>query len=41
MRRRRILIRGIRGAHIGHETAEVRDVRRTGGGRGLRGGHEK
>ena len=31
------------GAHGGHETAEVRDVRRTAGGRGLRGagGQEK
>ena len=34
-------VRGICGAHRGHETAEVRDVRRTGGGRGLRGGQEK
>ena len=29
------------GAHGGYETAEVRDVRRSGGGRGLRGGQEK
>ena len=28
------LVRGICGAHRGHETAEVRGVRRTGGGRG-------
>ena len=28
------------GAHGGHESAEVRDVRRTGGGRGLRWGQE-
>ena len=31
-------VRGVCGAHGGHETAEVRDVRRTGGGHGLRGG---
>ena len=31
---------GICGAHGGHETAKVRDVQRTGGGRGLRGGQE-
>ena len=30
-------VRGVCGAH-GHGTAEVRDVRRTDGGRGLRGG---
>ena len=30
-------VRGICGAHGGHGTAEVRDVRRTGVGRGLRG----
>ena len=35
------LVRGIRGAHGGHETAETRDVWRTGGGRGLREGQEK
>ena len=29
-------VRGICGVHGGHETAEVRDVRRIGGGRGLR-----
>ena len=29
------LVRGICGAHGGCETAEVRDVRRNGGGRGL------
>ena len=34
-------MRGVCGAHRGHETAEVRDVRRTGGGRGLRGGAGK
>ena len=34
-------VRGIGGAHEGHETAEVRDVWRTGGGRGLRGGRQK
>ena len=34
-------VRGICGAHGGHETSEVRDVRRTGGGRGLRRGHGK
>ena len=28
---------GICGAHGGHQTTEVRDIRRTGGGRGLRG----
>ena len=32
------LVRGICGAHGGYETAEVRDVRRIGGGRGLCGG---
>ena len=31
----------IYGAHKGHETAEIRDVRRTGGGHGLRGEAEK
>ena len=41
MRRRRILFGGICGAHGGHETAEVRDVRRTGGERGLRWGPGK
>ena len=35
------LVRGICGAHGGYETAEVRDVRRTGGGRGLYGGSGK
>ena len=34
-------VREIRGAHGRHETAEVRDVRRIGGGRGQRGGQEK
>ena len=29
------------GPHEGHETAEVRDVWKTGGGRGLRGGSPK
>ena len=32
------LARGIRGTHEAHETVKVRDIRRTGGGRGLRGG---
>ena len=32
---------GICGAHGGHKTAEVRDVQRTGGGCGLRGGAGK
>ena len=31
------LLGGVCGAHGGYETTEVRDVRRTGGGRGLRG----
>ena len=31
-------VRGICGPREGHETAEARDVGRTGGGRGLRGG---
>ena len=35
------LVRGICGAHGGYETAEVRDGRRTGGGRELRGGRKK
>ena len=35
------LVCGICGAHGGYETAEVRDVRRNGGGRGLRGGPGK
>ena len=35
------LVCGICGAHGGYETAEVRDVRRNGGGRGLCGGPEK
>ena len=35
------LVRGICGAHGGYETAELRNVRRTGGGRGLRGGPVK
>ena len=34
-------VRGIRGAHGGHKIAEVCDVQRTGGGRGLRGGAGK
>ena len=34
-------VRGICGAHGGHETAEVRDVRKTDGGRGLRRGAGK
>ena len=34
-------VRGICGAHGGHETAEVRDIRRTGGGHWLRGGARK
>ena len=32
---------GICGAHGGYETAEVRDVRRNGGGAGYVGGQEK
>ena len=39
MHRRRIMFAD--GAYGGHETAEVRDVRRTGGGRGLRVGAGK
>ena len=35
LRRRRILFAWICGAHGGYETAEVRDVWRNGGGRGL------
>ena len=36
------IVRGICGAHGGYETtAEVRNVRRIGGGRGLRGGSGK
>ena len=35
------LVYEICGAHGGYETAEVRDVRRIGGGRGLCGGPEK
>ena len=35
------LVCGICGAHGGYETAEVRDVQRNGGGRGLCGGPEK
>ena len=35
------LVRGICGAHGGYATAEVRDVRRNGGGRGLCGGPGK
>ena len=34
-------IRGVCGAHGGHETAEVRDVRGTRGGCGFHGGQEK
>ena len=34
-------VRGICGAHGGHETAEVLDVRRVNGGPGLRGGPGK
>ena len=33
--------RGIDVTHVGHETDTVQDVRRTGGGRGLRGGPGK
>ena len=35
------LVCGICGAHEGYKTAEVRDVRRIGGGRGLCGGAGK
>ena len=35
------LVRGIYGAHGGYETAEVRDVRKIGGGCGLREGAGK
>ena len=35
------LLRGICGVHGGYETAEVRDVWRIGGGRGLCGGPAK
>ena len=35
------LVCGICGAHGGYETAEVRDVRRIGGWRGLWGGQEQ
>ena len=35
------LVCRICGAHGGYETTKVRDVRRIGGGRGLRGGQEK
>ena len=35
------LVRGVCGAHGEYETAEVRDVRRTGGESGLRGGARK
>ena len=35
------LVCGICGAHGGYETAEVRDVQRNGGGRGLCGGPGK
>ena len=34
-------MRGISGVYGEHETAEVRNVRRTDGGRGLRGGKGK
>ena len=34
-------VRGICGAHGGHETAELRDVQKVDGGSGLRGGQEK
>ena len=40
MRRRQILL-AENDAHGGHETVEVRDVRGTNGGRGLRGGPGK
>ena len=35
------VVRGICGTHGGYETAEMRNVRRNGGGRGLRGGPGK
>ena len=35
------LVRGICGAHGGHETIKARDIWITGGGRGLRGGPGK
>ena len=35
------LVRGVCDAHGRYETAEVRDVRKIGGGRGLRGGPGK
>ena len=35
------LVRGVCGAHGGFETAEMRDARRIGGGRELRGGPGK
>ena len=35
------IVSGIYGAHGGYETTEVRDVRRIGGGRGLREDHDK
>ena len=38
LRREANLVCGVCGAHGGCETPEVRDVRRVGGGRGLRGG---
>ena len=39
LRRRRILfVRGICGAHGGHDTDEVHTIRRIGGGHGLRWG---
>ena len=41
LRSRRILFAGICGALGGYKTAEVRDVQRIGGGRGLWGGQEK
>ena len=32
------LVRGVSGAHVGYETAELRDCWRIGGSHGLRGG---
>ena len=36
-----LIVRGVCGAHGGYEPAEVRDIWRMGGGRGLRGEAEK